>query len=121
MSLSARQFMEAKVIKEGVDDQSEYDSYAEWSLVSVPPEALRSFWHVRRRSDILAAIMFLVVRLWQFSGHIADTTKDDDVDGVASDEGDDDSDREAKPTTPKVKPPLKVLHLLKDDLYFCDD
>ena len=38
-----------------------------------------------------------------------------------SDEGDDDSDREAKPTTPKVKPPLKVLHLLKEDLHFCDD
>ena len=49
------------------------------------------------------------------------TTKDEDVHGVASDEGDDDSDGEAKPTTPKVKPPLKVLHLLKEDLHFCDD
>ena len=49
------------------------------------------------------------------------TTKDEDVHGVTSDEGDDDSDGEARPTTPKVKPPLKVLHLLKEDLHFCDD
>ena len=45
------------------------------------------------------------------------TTKDKDVIGVASDEGDDDS--EANQTT--VKTPLKVLHLLQEDLHFCDD
>ena len=45
--------------------------------------------------------------------------KDKDDIGVASDEGDDDSDREANQTV--VKPTLRVLSLLQEDLHFCDD
>ena len=43
------------------------------------------------------------------------------VQAVTSDDEDDDSDRELNPTTPPAKPPLKVLHQLKEDLHFCDD
>ena len=45
--------------------------------------------------------------------------KDKDDIGVASDEGDDDSDRETNQTV--VKPTLRVLSLLQEDLHFCDD
>ena len=45
--------------------------------------------------------------------------KDKDDIGVASDEGDDDSDREANQTV--VKSTLRVLSLLQEDLHFCDD
>ena len=46
--------------------------------------------------------------------------EDEQVQGATSDDADDDSDRETNPTTPKTNPPLKVLHLLKEDLHFCD-
>ena len=42
------------------------------------------------------------------------TTEDEQVQAVTSDDEDDDSGRELNPTTPPSKPPLEVLHQLQD-------